>query len=85
MKHSVTVDDNITPVTQEIVPDVDSGGWGRKHSLGQLTEELSTLQNRLIIAHEMNKPEMARQIERGISLLQAVIDERARKEGIPFL
>lgn len=85
MKHAVDVSGDITPITQEPISPVNAVDWKQTATLGQLTEELSTLQNRLIIAHQMNKPEMVKQIERGMQLLQAVINERTKKEGTTFV
>lgn len=64
----ISVDADITPITQKPVESVDAGEWANM-SPKQLQDQLLTLHNRYYTALSMQQQDMAKQIQTGINKL----------------
>ena len=75
----VSTNANVTPITHKPIEQITPEEWG-EISFSDLYNQLSILQNRLMVARSMDKPEMATQIQYGISQLEAVIQQRSSQQ-----
>ena len=71
---AVSVEADVTPTLRQKIDKVDAHEWAELSSQ-ELWEQRTTLQTRMIYAHQSNHPEIVPQIQRGID----IIDELLRR------
>ncbi len=72
---------DVTPISKKEIKPVDATQW-HDLSIMQLYEQMSILQDRLIIAQNMKSLPLVAFIENGIKNLQSIIESKAPKSGI---
>lgn len=77
----IQVDGKITPITKKEIQSVDSSQWNSLNLI-QLYEQMSVLQQRLMLSSQMGNEALVKQIERGIKQLQEIIDSKGSNSGI---
>ena len=74
---AVSVNGDVTPTLREPITKVDAGDWGGM-STSELWEQKSTLMTRLAYAQQVYNPQIAMQIQRGITTLDQLLVERSK-------
>ena len=69
---AVSVEADVTPTLRQKIEQVDSTDWSELSSQ-ELWEQRSTLQTRMVYAHQSNHPEMVPQIQRGIDRIDELL------------
>jgi len=77
----IQVDGKITPISKKEIQPVDSSQWNSLNLI-QLYEQMSILQQRLMMSHQGGSIDIVKQIERGINQLQEIIDSKSSSSGI---
>ena len=67
--------EDVTPITHEKINTVEATHWDSL-SMTELHDELGTLRNRMQMMLDMCKPDIARQINSGITQLEAIITRK---------
>lgn len=81
---SVSVNDNVTPVTREKVADVNSLRW-EDASTSQLFDQQAALHSRLQKAYQLGNPYLIQQLQEGLQQLEQIISSRKTNSGSTFL
>lgn len=69
-----------TPITKKPIQPVNSIDWMTCH-IRQCYKELDALRERQYMMQQMNKPEIANQIQSGIDVIQNIINRRMNEKG----
>lgn len=70
---------DITPITREPIENVHAHQWSEM-SISELHTEKAILQERANSMYDMNKPTIAKQIERGIAVIDSLINKKSLKQ-----
>ena len=73
---AVSVDGDVTPTLRKPIEQVDASDWP-KLSSSELWDQRMTLQQRLVYAHNSAHPEIAKQIQGGIDMIDAILRSKA--------
>lgn len=73
--------EEITPISREPIDRVQAEYW-QSLSLSELFDERVTLNNRITYMYEMNKPDIARQIERGVAIIDQIVKQKETKGAV---
>lgn len=73
---AVSVDGDVTPTLRKPIDQVDASDWP-KLSSAELWDQRTTLQQRLVYAHQSAHPEIAKQIQSGIDMIDAILRSKA--------
>ena len=72
---SVSVNENITPITRQPIGEIDSTQWNTM-TLPELIEQHNIINERLIRAQTMGLGHMVEQIQRGLCVLNDLIQKK---------
>lgn len=73
----VSVDDDITPITHKPIQRNDASQW-QSMTVSELWEQRIALDNKLNYALQIGHAEMIRQLQRGLTALDQLIESRAQ-------
>ena len=73
---AVSVDGDVTPTLRKPIDQVDASDWPNLSS-SELWDQRTTLQQRLVYAHQSAHPEIAKQIQNGIDTIDAILRSKA--------
>ncbi len=76
---SVSVDGDITPTLRERIPSVKADDWSEM-TISELYDQRYTLQTRSQFASETGHPELIKQIESGMLIIDEIIRVRMEQQ-----
>lgn len=79
LEGSVPVNGDITPVSRKPIDKIDATLW-EEMSFESLVDQQISLQKRIDMARTMGRPDMAKQMERGLSYLMQLIETKRERE-----
>lgn len=78
LEGSVSVTDNITPITRHEIPQIDSSQWPEM-SINDLVEQRMHLNERLFLAGSSGNTAIIDQLQKGLNALDALIRHRCEE------
>lgn len=79
LEGSVPVNGDITPITRKPISKINSNNW-EEMSFEALSDQYVDLQNRIEIVKRMGRPDLEKQMNRGLNYLLQLINEKRPKE-----
>lgn len=85
LEGAVSVNGDITPITRQPIDQIDSSDWGEM-SYAALSEQYEMLNKRMNVAKTMARPDLVKQMQRGMAhLLQVMETKRPKDDGVTLL